>query len=252
MSTIDVRTRHETGIAGMEGQRSSQARMPESQQQREGSAHQNVGESERIVSVAAGSIAALLGLRRRSLPGLLIAATGGAMVYRGLTGHCPTYELLDIDTAHDEDGKTIMGGSVQIAQAFLVNRPAEQLYKFWRNFENLPQIMPHLESVRTFDDGKRSHWVARMQMPGAKQLEWDARITRDEADKLIAWESLPGGDVNNRGQISFTRAWETAARRCACRWNTCHPPVGSGTGSRRWPGAIPNEWCARTCGTSNG
>ena len=32
-----------------------------------------------------------------------------------------------------------------------INRPAEDLFAFWRNFENLPQIMDHIESIKCKD-----------------------------------------------------------------------------------------------------
>ncbi|MDB5353894.1 MAG: cyclase/dehydrase [Phycisphaerales bacterium] len=164
----------------------------------------NVGRAERAVSVAAGSIVALEGLSRRSVPGMIMAALGGALVYRGATGRCPAYESLGVDTAHEAGrGRTERG--IHVATAFLIHRPAEELYKFWRNFENLPRIMTHLESVRTLDNG-RSHWVARMKSMGGKRMEWDAEITRDQPNELIAWRSLPGADVENAGQVRFQKA----------------------------------------------
>src|SRR4051812_47705561 len=64
----------------------------------------NVGENKRAVSVAAGAIVALQGLSRGSIPGLLTAAVGGMLVYRGISGHCNMYDKLGIDTAHTGDG----------------------------------------------------------------------------------------------------------------------------------------------------
>jgi uncharacterized membrane protein len=164
----------------------------------------NVGSSERAVSVAAGSILALLGLSRRSLPGLLVGGIGGALAYRGATGHCPMYQALEIDTTQPQSDEESFEDGVHVAQAFLINRSPEELYSFWRNFENLPRIMSHLESVRVIDD-RRSHWVAKANSLGGKQFEWDAEITRDDPNSLIAWQSMPGADVENRGQIRFER-----------------------------------------------
>ncbi|MDB5171776.1 MAG: cyclase/dehydrase [Phycisphaerales bacterium] len=179
---------------------------PPAQWQRPGREQEiNVGQRERAVSVAAGSIVALLGLSRRSIPGALIASLGGAMIYRGATGRCPAYESLGVDTAHGEGGGRLQGRTergIHIATAFTINRPPEELYGFWRNFENLPRIMTHLDSVKTLEGG-RSHWVARMESMGGKRMEWDAEITRDEPNKLISWRSLPGADVENVGQVRF-------------------------------------------------
>lgn len=163
---------------------------PQQQEQQEQKA--NVGDGERLVSVAAGSIVALLGLSRGTLPGLLVAGVGGALAYRGVTGHCPAYEALGLDTAHDAGaGRSredeIAERGVHVTQAFVINRPASDLYRFWRDFENLPRIMEHLESVRVLDgDGRRSHWVAKAHGLGGKRFEWDAEITRDEPDRFLA------------------------------------------------------------------
>src|SRR3954452_10502262 len=169
-SAEDPRQSQNTGE--MQGQRSGQ------QQQRQ-QGEVNVADDERAVSVAAGSILALLGLSRGSLPGLIIAGLGGGMIYRGATGRCPAYARLGVNTAEEQQRRQqeepYDGRAVHIAQAFLINKPAEQLYSFWRNFENLPRIMTHLESVRVIDE-RRSHWAAKSTAVG-KQFEWDAEIT---------------------------------------------------------------------------
>src|SRR3982750_4651839 len=73
--------------------------------------------------------------------------------------------------------------------AFTINRPAEELFRFWRNFENLPRFMKHLESVTVLDD-TRSHW--KVKGPLGKELEWDAGIINEETNRLIAWRSTEG------------------------------------------------------------
>ena len=188
------------GVSEQGGSQSTwQTHQGENQQQ------QNVGENERAVSVAAGAIAAMTGLGRGGLPGLLITAVGGGLIYRGISGHCPVYQSLDVNTAEDTDGSgdaTESSRNVRIATAFLINRSPEDLYGFWRNFENLPQIMTHLESVRVLDE-RRSHWIAKAPNIGGKQFEWDAEIIAEEAGRSIAWQSLPGGDVETSGEIRF-------------------------------------------------
>jgi uncharacterized membrane protein len=169
-------------------------------------ATRNVGDGERAVSVAAGTIVALTGLRRGTLPGLLIAGVGAAMIARGVTGHCHAYQAMDLNTAEDGSEQDEMAQrGVHIAQALSINRPASELYGFWRNFENLPRIMTHLDSVRVIDE-RRSHWVAKVNVPGGKQLEWDAEITTDVPNELIAWRSLSGADVDNSGEVRFSPA----------------------------------------------
>jgi uncharacterized membrane protein len=169
----------------------------------------NVRTDERVISIAAGSILAAVGLSRRSLPGVLAAAVGGGLLYRGATGHCPAYSALGMGTAHagdaDEIERETHEKGIHVEQAFLINRSPEDLYQYWRNFENLPRIMTHLEAVRVSDE-THSHWVARAPRIAGGSVEWDAEITRDEKNKAIAWRSLPGSHVDTAGEIRFTPA----------------------------------------------
>jgi uncharacterized membrane protein len=170
---------------------------------------QNVGNGERMVSLAAGSIVTMLGLSRRSLPGVMLATVGAGLMYRGATGHCPAYDRLGINTAEEdqgEDDEQLARRGIHVENAFLINCSPEDLYRFWRNFENLPQIMTHVESVNVLDE-RRSHWVARLpRIAGGKRLEWDAEIARDDANSLIAWRSVEGSEVETSGQVRFAPA----------------------------------------------
>jgi uncharacterized membrane protein len=163
----------------------------------------NVGGGERTISVAAGSILALLGLGRGGMPGLLIAAVGGGLIYRGASGHCPLYKALDMDTARDEaTPEDYFTHGIHVEQSYLINKSPQELYGQWRNFENLPKIMTHLESVSVIDE-KRSHWVAKAPSIAGGKVEWDAEIINDEPNALIAWRSLSGADVDNAGSVRF-------------------------------------------------
>jgi uncharacterized membrane protein len=94
------------------------------------------------------------------------------------------------------------GGAVQVKKSIIINSSPEEVYQFWRNFENLPRFMYHLESVRAASDG-RSHWVAKA--PAGKTVEWDAEIIEDRPNELISWRSLDGADVDNNGSVRFER-----------------------------------------------
>jgi uncharacterized membrane protein len=94
-------------------------------------------------------------------------------------------------------------GMRRVQKTVTIAQPAERLYAFWRNFEQLPHFMDHLEAVRV-EGGKRSHWVAKA--PAGKRVEWDAEITEERAGERIAWRSLPGADVANAGEVEFRAA----------------------------------------------
>lgn len=84
-----------------------------------------------------------------------------------------------------------------------VNRPVEDLYRFWSTLENLPQVMPHLASV-TGTTATTSHWVARG--PLGSSVEWDAETVADIPNERIAWRSLPDADVHHAGEVRFATA----------------------------------------------
>jgi uncharacterized membrane protein len=94
-------------------------------------------------------------------------------------------------------------GGVRVTQAITVNRPPEEVYGFWRDLQNLPRFMKHVEAVSPLGDG-RSHWTAKG--PAGATIEWDAEITKDEPNRLIAWRSLEGADVDNAGAVHFAPA----------------------------------------------
>lgn len=163
----------------------------------------NVGDAERWVSLIGGGILGLFGLSRGTLPGLGLAAIGGGLVYRGLTGHCHLYGALGMATAtHSPQASIPAGQGVKIVRSLTINRSQEDLFRFWRNFENLPRFMNHLVSVRAH--GNRSHWVARG--PLGMHAEWDAEIINEEPKRLIAWRSLEGSEVATAGSVHFDPA----------------------------------------------
>jgi uncharacterized membrane protein len=93
--------------------------------------------------------------------------------------------------------------TVQVKKSITINRSPEELYRFWHEFQNLPSFMNDLESVQITGE-KRSHWIAKG--PGGKRIEWDAEITEDRPNELIAWYSLEGSQVENSGSVRFERA----------------------------------------------
>lgn len=94
-------------------------------------------------------------------------------------------------------------GIIRTKRSITVGRPPSEVYAFWRDFENLPRFMRHLESVTVLGDG-RSHWVAKA--PAGQSVEWDAEVTEDRTDERISWRSLPGASVYNAGTVTFMPA----------------------------------------------
>jgi uncharacterized membrane protein len=92
---------------------------------------------------------------------------------------------------------------MRVDRAITINQPRGEVYRFWRNLENLPRFMKHLESVQLIDD-YRSHWVAKG--PAGRKVEWDAVIHNEIPGEVIGWRSLPGADVDHAGSVLFSDA----------------------------------------------
>ena len=164
----------------------------------------NVTQPERIGSIAGGASLLLYGLSRRSLGGLLVAALGGALVHRGVTGHCSVYEQLGINSAQLNTETGVPGNKgIKVTRSITVDRAPQDVYRFWRNLENLPKFMEHVQSVRQIDE-RRSHWTVKG--PAGSEVEWTAQILTDRENSLISWESLPGAEVQNAGSVRFEPA----------------------------------------------
>ena len=185
----------------------------------------NVNAAERVASVAAGGALAAYGLRRKDLTGLLLGLVGGALLERGVTGRCAVYEAMGLTSAGDDEarrphaphrrgGRPVQqhgraavldaSGAVRIERSVTVfGKTPQALYAFWRNFENLPRFMEHLESVEVLDD-RRSRW--RVKAPAGRHVEWGAEIHHEIDGELIAWKSAPGARVPNAGSVHFREA----------------------------------------------
>ena len=111
-------------------------------------------------------------------------------------------------------------------ESIVLNRPRREVYRFWRNLENLPRFMDHLEAVTVLDE-KRSHWTAKG--PAGSRVEWDADIHNEIPNELIAWRSLAGSEVDNAGSVHFC----PGERRYRGTGGTAVRPPGGQARSRR-------------------
>jgi len=167
----------------------------------------NVAAAERIASGVAGGVLAAIGLSRFSLRGLGLALAGGALVYRGATGHCQLYSALGMNTAKGHNSRVGVKAQhgFKVEKTVTVNRNRDDVWSFWRNLENLPRIMTHLVSVRQSSDSV-SHWIAKG--PLGAMLEWDAELINEREGEMLAWRSLPGSEVDTAGSVHFESTFD--------------------------------------------
>ena len=104
-------------------------------------------------------------------------------------------------TTTDSQASVPSGKGLKLEKSINVALPPQEVYAFWRRFENLSKFLRHVESVTERSDGT-SHWVIRTH--GDNTVEWDARLIEDRPGEMISWQSLPEADVDNAGSVWFT------------------------------------------------
>jgi uncharacterized membrane protein len=113
------------------------------------------------------------------------------------------------------------GKGVKVTRACTIRKPAEELFQFWRNLENLPRFMQNIVSVHKISDVE-SRWTVKA--PGGRTAQWDAVIFNEEPNRLIAWRTREGSDVPNAGSVRFEPQSDgTTMVKVALEYE---PPVG--------------------------
>jgi len=193
----------------------------------------NVGRRERWISAAAAAALTAYALRRRRGRALMLPIAG-ALLERAVSGRCPVNQMIGRNSASEEEPSSPVtsvrrGEGIRVEERIVLNRPRSEVYRFWRNLENLPRFMDHLESV-TVIDHERSHWVAKG--PAGTRVEWDAVIHHEIPNQLIAWRSLEGSEVDNAGSVHFepTETGDTEVR-VVLRYD---PPGGKAGAAVAW------------------
>jgi uncharacterized membrane protein len=161
------------------------------------------------------------------------AALGAALLlYRGATGHSHFYGALGVDRRSARgtaaiadrysDTRQRLGGprGIHVEESVTINRPIAEVYRFWRDFENLPRFMNHLDSVAMREEGI-SHWVATG--PAGTRVEWDARIINEIDNRLIGWQSLEGSTIATAGSVNFDQTEHGTRVRVHLQYD---PPAG--------------------------
>jgi uncharacterized membrane protein len=133
------------------------------------------------------------------------------------------------------EGGDVGAEGIAVREAITIARTPEDVYAFFRDFENLPRWLSHLQSVRV--DGMCSHW--RAQGPLGSTIDWDAEIVEDRPGQGITWRSLPNADIPNQGRVQFRRLGEHTELEVELRYD---PPVGKvGEAFARLFGVAPGQ-----------
>ncbi len=183
------------GYGSFGGQGYGQSQGQRAQGQRGG---QGTGNAYQMAPLVVGGLMAALGLRRGGWLGYGIALAGLGVMQQSFSGKPAIQEWLGYGDDGDHEGR-----AVTASHSVTINRSAEDLYKFWRDFSNLSQVLSNIERIDVIDD-RHSHWVAKA--PGGMHVSWDAEVTDDQENRRIAWRSQQGADVPNWGHVEFRPA----------------------------------------------
>ena len=181
---------------------------PDKQPAHAGSGYKNVGYGERLITALLGGGLLLRSLRGRSgVMGGVNAVMGVALLNRAVSGYCPAYHAMGIST-HDRSDTSSLGRpkvltnrAIKVTQSITIQRPAHNLYRYWRQVENLPKVMSHIRSVVAINE-HQSHWIVDT-LPHAPEIEWDAEIINEVDDERIGWRTLKGAVVEHAGSVVF-------------------------------------------------
>ena len=163
--------------------------------------------------------------------GAALLGVGGYLIYRGVAqggsqqGGMQRSSSSGQYGAGTQRGTQNQGNTKRVRESVTINKPASELYHYWRHLSNLSDIMSHLESVTEKTD-TRSHWVAKG--PAGISVEWDADVTQDVENQLIAWKAVADADVQNEGSVTFTDA--PGGRGTEVRVNLLYQPPGGKLG----------------------
>jgi uncharacterized membrane protein len=154
-------------------------------------ARHNWSPSTRLLSGVGGSLLTLYGLTRKGVAKPVLGTAGLVLTARGLT-NLQTRSLLGLGLG--ERG-------IQVQKAINIFAPVDEVYQFWRNFENFPLFMNHVNEISVEENGNTSHWTVKG--PADSPYHFTSQITQDIPNELIAWETLPDSEIHSAGFVRF-------------------------------------------------
>jgi uncharacterized membrane protein len=185
----------------------------------------NVGDLERLTSVAVGGVLLLQGLRKRNAMGWGAAIAGGGLIWRGVSGHCGLYQAMGTNTRRKVGGTDIRESSPEIKSAITIGKSAEELYDLWRAPESLRKIMKHFADVEAVSGPELTHWKLKYS-PLGTTVEWDSELTVQRRGEELSWATRPGTSLPNEGSVKFKAAPDGRGTEVSVRYRF-EPPVPS-------------------------
>jgi len=157
----------------------------------------NVGNVERVLSSALGGALLLSGLRSPTPGSAARLLGGGALLHRGVTGHCYMYAALGRSTASDASERSAVRRTITIGKS------ADELYRVWQDPEHVSAFMKDFARVEDQGDGR---WRWTVSLPRKRTLTWHTRSTAQQPGELIGWQTESDAPVEHKGSVRFQKA----------------------------------------------
>ena len=189
------------------------------------SQHPSVGALERVAAFTTATAVVAYGLSRRNFQGVCLAAAATPLAYRGLAGEWP--RIGNGDSPRDRTRAALRGDrGIHVRESVRLEKPIAEVYRFWRTLQNLPKFTNYLSEVKDLGNGK-SRWIANG--PAGTRVMWEAEIINDVENKVIGWQSLPGGDVVTAGSVNFDTVRDGRSTQVSVHFQ--YAPPGGRAGS---------------------
>ena len=156
--------------------------------------------STRLLATGGALYLFLYGMFRGGLIGTLAQMSGAVLGTRAMT-NLDLQRMLGLrQEGAASEGSVRALGAVRVRKTIQIEAPVDRVYKLWSDFENFPKFMNNVESIKNVG-GNKSHWVVKG--PAGSKVEFDAIVTEERPDEVIAWETTPDSTVRHSGQVRF-------------------------------------------------
>lgn len=192
----------------------------------------NLGFKERLFSVFLGG--ALLSKSLKN-PFKSKFWYGAYLTYRGFSGRCVIYDQLGIDARKQH--------AVNIKGEFVIDKPAQEVYSYWRNLSNIPASINHLMDVEMVDENL-SRWKSNV-LGNFLPINWEAEIVKDEPGHLIGWRAIKGSMLPHVGRVEFEKTPDGAGTILKVVLSYRPPAGGLGVGVSKMINPVFEEMLAK-------
>lgn len=172
----------------------------------------NWSPTARMIAGAAGGALAVYAAKRRGLIGAAIGPIGLTVLSRAVT-NLNIKRLVGLEAGPR---------TIDIEKTINIEAPVEEVFDLWSHHEKFPQFMSRVREVKRIDD-RKYHWV--VAGPAGVSVEWDAEITKLVPNQVIAFRSLPGAAIEQKGLIHFTPTSD--GDTCVDIKMSYNPPAGA-------------------------